>query len=849
MFVKTLKNEETSFVQPPRKKLEVGQCSNAQVKMGPRKKSQTQPPKVPQANTPPKLAHKGKRPIMQPQAWKQPRPVQQRRWIEPTYPQRHGRAQRRVLKANSSNFWYLDSGCSRHMTGNKSFFETLVMEEGGNVTFGDGSKRNVVGKGTISVPGLPSLSNALFVDGLKANLISISHLSDEGYSVLFSKDYCSILKPDGKTLLKGMRSSDNCYCLEARIVSNHVSMHEQIELWHERLGHMNFRDLRTLGKFNCVRGLPKLGKKANGICGPCQQGKQTKSMHKKGKYLTTKEPLELLHMDLMGPMQTESLGGKRYIFVCVDDFSRFTWTYFLREKSETFDKFKMLCNKIQNEMNSNIKSIKRIRSDHGREFENATFETFCNGLGISHEFSAPRTPQQNGVVERKNRVLQEMARVMLLSNNVPRNLWAEAINTACYIGNRVFLRPGTRNTSYELWKGKRPNVSYFHTFGSKCYILNDRDQLDKFDAKSDEGIFIGYALNSRAYRVFNLKTLSVMESSNVVFDDTRLKSNDHEEEVIFSDDSPLEEVVVSPNVGTSNVNNNDTQPIDRVPLLNSKEPAPWVRKLHDKEDIIGEVNEGVRTRRQLANLISYTCYTSQIEPKKVEEALNDEFWVLSMQEELNQFERNEVWTLVPRPKTTNVIGTKWIFRNKSDEDGNIVRNKARLVAQGYSQIEGVCGCTPPQSCLSPQEGTYGLKQAPRAWYERLTQFLVDNNYTRGSVDKTLFIKRDNDELFIAQIYVDDIVFGSTNNTKVQQFVDVMSLEFEMSLVGELSYFLGLQIRQTHDGIFITQAKYAKNLVKKFGLEKAKHCDTPMSTTLKLSKDASGKVWTKPYIVA
>ncbi|KAK0594046.1 hypothetical protein LWI29_032026 [Acer saccharum] len=330
-----------------------------------------------------------------------------------------------ALKANSSNFWYLDSGCSRHMTGNKSFFETLVMEEGGNVTFGDGSKRNVVGKGTISVPGLPSLSNALFVDGLKANLISISHLSDEGYSVLFSKDYCSILKPDGQTLLKGMRSSDNCYCLEARIVSNHVSMDEQIELWHERLGHMNFRDLRTLGKFNCVRGLPKLGKKANGICGPCQQGKQTKSMHKKGKYLTTKEPLELLHMDLMGPMQTESLGGKRYIFVCVDDFSRFTWTYFLREKSETFDKFKMLC--------------------------------------ISHEFSAPRTPQQNGVVERKNRVLQEMARVMLLSNNVPRNLWAEAINTACYIGNRVFLRPGTRNTSYELWKGKRPNVSYFHT--------------------------------------------------------------------------------------------------------------------------------------------------------------------------------------------------------------------------------------------------------------------------------------------------------------------------------------------------------------------------------------------------
>ncbi|KAI9165093.1 hypothetical protein LWI28_007524 [Acer negundo] len=266
-----------------------------------------------------------------------------------------------------------------------------------------------------------------------------------------------------------------------------------------------------------------------------------------------------------------------------------------------------------------------------------------------------------------------------------------------------------------------------------------------------------------------------------------------------------------------------------------------------------------------------------------------------MQEELNQFERNAVWILVPRPKITNVIGTKLIFRNKSDEDGNIMRNKARLVTQWYSQIEGIdfketfapivrlksirllfsisyvhkfklhqidvksafldgflqkevfveqpkvfVDANHPNHVYRLNKALYGLKQSPRAWYERLTTFLVDNDYTRGSVDKTLFIKRNKDELFIAQIYVDDIVFGSINITKVQQFVEVMSREFEMSLVGELSYFPGLQIRQLNDGIFITQAKYAKNLVKKFGLENVKHCNTPMSTTLKLSKDASGK---------
>ncbi|KAK1578686.1 hypothetical protein Q3G72_032340 [Acer saccharum] len=202
-------------------------------------------------------------------------------------------------------------------------------------------------------------------------------------------------------------------------------------------------------------------------------------------------------------------------------------------------------------------------------------------------------------------------------------------------GNKSFFETLVMEEGGYVTFGRKPNVSYFHSFGSKRYILNDHDQLGKFDAKSDEGIFIGYTLDSRAYKVFNLKTKSVMESLNVVIDDERLKSSIHEEEITRIDDSPLEKVVVNPNVGTSNVIDDDTQPIDRVPLLNSKELAPWVRQLHDKNDIIGKVNKGVKTRHQIVNLISYTCYTSQIEPEKIDEALNDEFLVLAMQEKLN----------------------------------------------------------------------------------------------------------------------------------------------------------------------------------------------------------------------
>ncbi|KAK4835283.1 hypothetical protein QYF36_007816 [Acer negundo] len=381
---------------------------------------------------------------------------------------------------------------------------------------------------------------------LKANA------SNTWLSVMFGKVDCSILKENGQVLLKGRRSSDSCYCLESNLVSCNLSTSKQIKL----------------------EAFPSFEKKVKGICGSCQQRKQTKSVHKKGKILSTKEPLELLHMDLMGPIQTESLGGRRYILVVVYDFSRFTWTYFLREKSKAFEKFKMLCVKIQNEKTSHIKSIKKIKSDHGKEFENASFENFCNSLCISHDFSAPKTPQQNGVVERKNRVLQEMAIMMLLSNKVSRNLWAEAINMACYIGNRVFLRLRTKQTSYELWKGKKPNVSYFHIFGSKCYIHNDRDQLGKFDAMSDEGIFLGYALNSKAYRVFNLKTRSVMESSNVVFDGFRPKHDNYEEDVCEIDDLPLKESGETSSGVKSNQDEDDDLPLNKVPNLDYNEPAP-----------------------------------------------------------------------------------------------------------------------------------------------------------------------------------------------------------------------------------------------------------------------------------
>ena len=211
------------------------------------------------------------------------------------------------------------------MTRNKEFFENLILKDGGWVTFGDGTKKQVLGKGTIRIPGLPKLRNTLYVDGLQANLISITHLCEIFKEVSFNKDMCTIIDKKDNVVLRVKRSIDNCYCLEIDPLTCNMA-HEcnKLDLWHQRLGHMNFKDLKKLEKHGIVRGLPNLGKKLEVVCEPCQLGKQTKMPHKKSTYIATKRPLELVHMDLMGPIQTESINGKKYIFVSVDDYSRFT---------------------------------------------------------------------------------------------------------------------------------------------------------------------------------------------------------------------------------------------------------------------------------------------------------------------------------------------------------------------------------------------------------------------------------------------------------------------------------------------------------------------------------------------
>ena len=292
-------------------------------------------------------------------------------------------------------------------------------------------------------------------------------------------------------------------------------------LWHKKLSHLNFKTMNSLVKRELVRGLPQMEFTQEGLCEACQKGKSKKAPHKSTHTYAITEPLQLIHMDLFGPVNVMSMSKKRYALETpqmVIEYSKYTWVLFLHSKDETpqmvIDHLKLI------ELDSKF-PVRAIRSDNGTEFKNQLLNDFCSDKGISRQYSAPRTPQQNGVVERKNCTLIEAARTMLSESRLSMYFWAEAVNTACYTQNRTPINKDLMKTPYEIMNDKKPKLKYFHVFDAKCFVLKDGDdRREKFEAKAHEAVFVGYS--KRSYRVCIIGQHQVKESVNVTFDDTKL---------------------------------------------------------------------------------------------------------------------------------------------------------------------------------------------------------------------------------------------------------------------------------------------------------------------------------------
>ncbi|KAJ1684899.1 hypothetical protein LUZ63_016289 [Rhynchospora breviuscula] len=550
------------------------------------------------------------------------------------------------------------------------------------------------------------------------------------------------------------------------------------------------------------------------------------------------------------------------MFVVVDDFSRFIWVFFLAHKEEAFDYFVKFSNRVENEKGL---KISRIRSDHGREFENAKFDDLCIEKGYKQEFSAPRTLQQNGVVERKNRTLQELARTMLHEFTVPKFLWAEAVNTACHVVNRACIRSKLKKTPFELWVGRTLNISCFRVFGSKCFVLDESPKVTKFDAKSLTGIFVGYSNTSKAYKIYLPTSRVVIESINVKFNENANEKTEEGNSIVGIQDGATTQKIefqpkdeLPPVILEEPLNRDDDNMIggenhkektidtteDKTPHDETQpipqpvhEPPEVLREVfsHHFSNVIGDPREGVRTRSGLNQMIGHCTFVSQLEPKSFKEANVDPNWIVAMQEELNQFEKNKIWKLVPLPSSKQVIGTKWIYRNKLDELDNVIRNKARLVAQGFKQNESI-----------DFEETF----APVARLESIRMLLAyaaNKCFTLFQMDvKSVFLNGwIDEEVYVQQPFGFVDHFNPDHVFKLHKALYGLkqaprTCEFEMSMMGELNFFLGLQIKQLQDGIFISQTKYAKELIKKFGVEDSKSLDTPMEKSANIDADEKGK---------
>ncbi|KAK1611638.1 hypothetical protein QYE76_035311 [Lolium multiflorum] len=400
--------------------------------------------------------------------------------------------------------WVFDSGWTNHMTGRRGVLDQFIedVNKKSSITFDDNSKGKVLVYGKMAISKDLCLETVMLVESLGYNLLSIYHLVDAGYNSYFTNYCVKVFRSDKNNLYVvdlSKESPSPSTCLMG-------AKHDESWLWHRRLGHVNMRNLKQLLKGEHIVGLTDISFEKDRVCSACVAGKQLKKRHPTKSIITTSRPLELLHLDLFGPSHYDTLGGSKYGFVIVDDYSRYSWVFLLKSKDETYKEFIIFAKKAQRMYESEMKAIS---TDNGTEFKNYTMQEFVDDEGIKHEFSAPYTPQQNGVVERKNRTIIEMARTMLSEFNSPHNFWGESISTVVHYSNRLFLHPLHKK---------------IHT----SFSQNNKGKLGKFETRTIEGTFVGYAENSHACRYYNKSIGAIEVSCDVVF----LEDNGSQEEQV-----------------------------------------------------------------------------------------------------------------------------------------------------------------------------------------------------------------------------------------------------------------------------------------------------------------------------
>ncbi|GJR01715.1 retrovirus-related pol polyprotein from transposon TNT 1-94 [Tanacetum coccineum] len=630
------------------------------------------------------------------------------------------------------------------MTGDRSRLRNFLKKFIETVRFGNNHFGAIMGYGDYVI-GDSVISRVYYVEGLGHNLFYVGQFCDSDLEVAFRKH----------TYM--MRSAP--IFLLSRAFKN------KSWLWHRRLNHLNFGTLNDLARKDLVRGLPWLKFEKDHLCSACQLGKSKKATHKPKTINTIMEVLHTFHIDLCGPLRVQSINGKKYILVIVDDYSRFTWVKFLRSKDETPAFVINLLKQLQVGLN---KTVRFVRTNNGTEF----------------------------------------------------------VNKALTDNYKLWLLPVYNKTPYKLVHDKKLNLSFLRIFGALCYPTNDSEDFGKLKAKAD--ISPGPAPN--------LLTPGPISSGfvpNPPPTTPYVPPTNKELEILFHPmfDEYFESSTVDclvPPAPAAQAPVNPTSLSVSIPIDQEAPSGSHLPSSLDHQS--SSVHQGVAAK-----------HLFEINPFA---AANPEPFV-------------NVFALDRNSKASS-SGVK------HEEYGDVLKNKARLIAKGYRQeevyqmdvktaflngeLKEVVYVSQPEGFVDHdrhhhvyhlKKALYGLKQAPQAWYDTLSKFLLAQGFSKGVVDPTLFIRKIGKHTLHVQIYVDDIIFASTDPKDCDRFSNGMCSKFQMSMMGQISFFLGLQISQNPSGIFINQSKYTNEILKKFDLHKSDHVDTPMVERTKLDEDLSG----------
>jgi hypothetical protein len=591
---------------------------------------------------------------------------------------------------------------------------------------------------------------------------------------------------------------------------------------------------------------------------------------------------------VFGPVPVPSLGKSVYYVSFIDDFSRNTWIYFLRKKSEVFDKFKEFKALVENQTE---KKIKVLRTDNGGEFCGNEFEEFCKKCGIARQKTTPYTPQQNGVAERMNRTLMEKARSMLSGAGLGQEFWAEVVSTACYLVNRSPSSALDDTTPHEVWSGKKPSLQHLIVFGCDAYVHVPKENRSKLDNKAEKCIFIGYKDGVKGYKLWNPETKKIVYSRDVVFREVK--------DVTKHEFSPTQDEPEKIELELDDAKSESSEEEEA-------EEAEEAEAEEEEEPHTPELRRSVRDRRQPERYSppdfhsNFALSIIDDDPRTVREAVNSEdskLWKKAMVEEMDALDKNEAWDIVELPTGRKSVGSKWLFKKKFNAEGKVEKYKARLVAKGYSQVEGIDfgeifspvakltsirfllsiaaafdleveqmdvkttflhGDLEEEIYMKQPEGfvvkgknelvfklkksLYGLKQSPRMWYQKFDTYILELGFVRSRADHCVYSKQVGNHFIYVVLYVDDMLLVGNNMDVIKEVKSQLSSKFDMKDLGAANFILGMEIKRDRANrkLWLNQRKYVEMILQRFNMHGSKPVKVPIPIGVKLSVDQCPK---------